>query len=187
MYQLSGIEGLENLDYDDTMDSPEEALGELLLAQRDLFVDPDTVEKIVIEPDPNATHILAVAGFREPFGSAWYSIYRIPLDHGTAVCEHKAANRKKDFPKPLGNPCFYISLEDYRIEGGLRAAPSFERDRFEELHCAPPPKRTKKVPPKKKRKKFKIPKTPQTPETPQAPSTPSKPAKPRLTKPRSPI
>lgn len=187
-YQLTGIEGLEeDLDFDRFQAAPEERLGDLLIDQHARFIDPDNVEKILIEPDVTATHILAVAGFRKD--DAWYKIYPIPLDHAEAICEHKAEARKKEFPKPLGSPCFYIFLEDYRIEGGVRWAPRFDRDRFEELQCAPPPKRKKKAKSNKKRKKLKVPKipetprTPQVPETPKAPSAPKAPTKPRVNKP----
>ena len=94
------------------------AFGELLVAKRDYTAFPDTRARIVIPLAPEATHLVAVAHFREPLGEAAHLVYPVP--------DARAAD-----------PCFYLGLERSELDGGEFPPPGFEPAAFATA-CPPP-------------------------------------------------
>lgn len=153
VYQLKGGRTLDAMDFDTVFKTPEDFFGDELMGQKELPVYPERPEVIDIDIVPEATHVVAVALFREPTGNTWYSEWEVPMFHGYSVCN--AETRKQ--PK-WEDPCFYLTIEGTEVDGGHEPPPAFDPDKFEGLKC--PPKPLKVQPPletggkkKKKRKK----------------------------------
>ena len=184
LYQLKGDQNLELVDFDTVwQQGGEAAFGEEFLAEQEVVVYPAKSEILEVKPDPEMTHLVAVAIFREPVGRDWMRVWERPKYHGHSFCN--AQKQKKPWPEP----CFYVVLDRYLIDGGHSAPAGFDAQAVT-VQCPGPPMKT--PPPldtgdkkkKKKRRKLKdakapeVPETPQTPETPQAPQAPSAPEAP---------
>lgn len=87
------------------------AFGELLVGKRDFTAFPDTRARLVIPLGPEATHLVAVAHFREPLGDAAHLVFAVP--------DTRAAD-----------PCFYLGLERSELDGGEFPPPGFDPAAF---------------------------------------------------------
>ncbi len=151
IYQLQGGRTLDSMDFDSVFENPTEFFGDELVGEKELPVYPERAEVIEIEAVPEATHVVAVALFREPTGNTWYREWEVPQFHGHSVC--RAEKTKEEW----GDPCFYLTIEGTELDGGHQPPPAFDADKFEGLSC--PDKPLKIKPPedtgkkKKKRKK----------------------------------
>jgi type VI secretion system VasD/TssJ family lipoprotein len=190
-YQLSGDVALSTLDFRDAWQKGKEAFGEEFLAEEERTIYPGRPELIELEPDPKATHIVAVAIFREPQGVSWFRTWEVPKYHGDSVC---IAERKHEtYP----DPCFYVLIDRNTLDGGHTPPPGFDAKKVSvqcpgpPLKVKPPQPTSKKEEKKKKRdlkklkklekaKDAKVPeaKAPEAPGAPEAPKGPEAPAAP---------
>lgn len=173
VFQLKSGAGLDELDFETVLDQREKAFGDAFLKVEQHVIFPGGHERWLLEIDPNATHLVTVAEFREPLGDAWYQVYAVPRDHPQQACDAAARG------KPIGDPCLYLSFEEFEVSGGQFPAAGFDLRTFETT-CAP----VATLPAKKRRKRrdLRMPSLPPT-DIPQPPSlnpptTPAAPAEP---------
>jgi type VI secretion system VasD/TssJ family lipoprotein len=176
VYQLSGSAALEELDADAIKEQGEAALGEEFLDKKEVTAFPKTLEAIEMQLKPKATHLLIVASFRQPLGTAWYATYTVPTGLKDTQCSATA----KDADPPT--PCVYLAIEGSELVGGGNAPANFRADEFGVVCTAvgPAKKKSKKKGPPKLPDQPTAPKdpTPKTPTTPKAPSQPTLPKSP---------
>lgn len=199
-YQIRGELALDGLDFAKLWESEDvESLGEGFLSVMEASVRPGSTEVRDLPLDPEATHVVAAALFREHAGSTWFGTYEIPRRHPEIVCARSPKERL--YP----DPCFYILLDRNTVRGGSQVPAGYTPN--ESLDCAPPGETAR---PKKNQRGRKLdlddplrdadmPEAPDIPEpkqpdlrTPEAPDLP-KPkgpnppgAKPSTTQPRPP-
>lgn len=180
VYQLSGSAALEELDADAMKEQGEAALGEEFLDKKEITAFPATAEVIEMQVKPKTTHLLVVASFRTPLGTAWYTTYTV----ATGLRDTQCAAIAKDEDPPV--PCVYLSIEGSELVGGGSAPANFRADEFGVVCTAVGPAKKKK-PAKGKAKLPDVPQQPKVPKdpTPKVPRTPSAPTKPTL--PSSPV
>jgi len=179
VYQLSGSAALEELDQDAIKEKGEAALGEEFLDKKEITAFPGrdgdaSREKIEMQLKPKATHLLVVASFRQPLGTAWYATYTVPSGMRDTQCA--AAAKEEDVPMP----CVYLAIEGSELVGGSTAPANFKADEFGTVCTVlgPAKKKKSKKPPPKVPNAPKVPKDP-TPKTPSAPSAPRAPTGPK--------
>lgn len=110
IYQLSGDPQAPDHEPFDlaTLEARGDAVfGELLVGKRDYTAFPGTHTRLVLPLGPEATHLLAVAHFREPLGDAALLVFPVP------------DTRSAD-------PCFYLGLERSELDGGEFPPPGFD-------------------------------------------------------------
>lgn len=114
IYQLSGDPQAPDHEPFDlaTLEARGDAVfGELLVGKRDYTAFPGTHARLVLSLGPEATHLVAVAHFREPLGDAALLIFPVP------------DTRSAD-------PCFYLGLERSELDGGEFPPPGFDPTAF---------------------------------------------------------
>lgn len=181
IFQMSGSAAFEELDQDAIKEQGAQALGEEFLDQKDLTAFPGKdgqaqLEKIEMQLKPKATHLLVVASFRQPLGTAWYVTYQIPSGLKDTQCS--AAAKDEEVP----TPCVYLAIEGSELVGGSTAPANFRADEFGVV-CStvgPAKKKTKKkgaprIPDAPTAPKDPTPKTPSAPSGPKAPTAPKSP------------
>lgn len=193
LYQLKGDMNLQMIDFQQVwQDGGEAAFGDEYISEQQMTVYPGRPEVVEVEPDAQASHLLAVAIFREPMGQSWYRVWAMPKYHGHSVC---AAQKQG---KTWGDPCFYVLIDRNQVDGGHTAPAGFDREKVT-IECPgppllnppPPPKdeKTKKQEKREERKKKRkerlqraqdaeVPEQPEGPSSPDAPSAPSAPEAP---------
>lgn len=175
LYQLKTSEPIGKVSLDALLADAKAALGEGYVAEETFVVWPEKDDIRTITPKGDAHHLLLVAEFRRLLGTGWYSTYDIPDSalHEAAVC---TARKKKK--KPVGPPCFYVTLDQYTTYGSPSGA-GFEGPR---PLCAPPPwmyeidkKAQRKAERKRRRQQSgkRLPGLVRPPSAPKAPITPS--------------
>jgi type VI secretion system VasD/TssJ family lipoprotein len=158
VYQLTDDRILDTVTFEQVWQDAAGAFGDLMLDEQEFVAYPGKAEVHEIKPNPDAKFIAAVAIFREPVGNTWVTDWNVPQFHGHSVC---AAKKKK---QPVGDPCFYVSVENNEVDGGHEPPPNFEGDGLGDLQCPgkplliqPPdelsPKEKKKKEREEKRKK----------------------------------
>lgn len=149
VYQLKGGRTLDvPLDFLQVWKDAPSAFGDELLKEEELTIYPDKLDVFEIEPDPEATHLVAAAIFREPLGSSWYAEWEVPQYHGDSVC---MAEKKK---QTYEDPCFLVFMEGSQIDGGHKPPPGMEVAKLP-VTCPPEPLKVKPAPevdPKQKKK-----------------------------------
>lgn len=153
----------EELDFTAILDDAEKSLGESLVSAAKPFkVYPGKSAVELVDVPPDATHILAVAAFREPIGTYWYQTYEIPRIRA-----------------PEEAPCFYLGLERSEIGGGVFPPPGFDTKAFS-VACPSifRPTATSEKPRKQKPQLPHISEPPVSPESPPGPPAPPDAAKP---------
>jgi type VI secretion system VasD/TssJ family lipoprotein len=121
LYQLRGdptVASPEPIDGAAVLGRGDAAFGALLVERRDYTAFPDTRARLVVPLGPGATHLVAVAHFREPLGDAALLVYPVP-DTRTA------------------DPCFYLGIERSELDGGAFPPPGFDPAAFATT-CPPP-------------------------------------------------
>lgn len=132
LYQVAGSTGLDTLVFDEVWQKGAEAIEAEVLATSEFTLYPSEPKVLPIKPEDGATHLLALAIFREHVGRTWYRVYEIPQNHADAVCRA----RQSETPSELPDPCFYVLAEGTQIYGGPTPPPGF--DAKLDLECAPP-------------------------------------------------
>ena len=150
------------------------AFGDLLLERREYTAFPDTRARLVVALGPEATHLVAVAHFREPLGDATLLVYAVP--HTRAA-----------------DPCFYLGLERSELDGGEFPPPGFDPAAFATTCPSPadlaatttgrtPPRTPQSPVPPDSLTAPQSPKSPVPPASPTAPKSPVPPASPLATR-----
>jgi len=114
LYQLRGDPDSpehEPLDPAAVLTRGDAAFGDLLLERREYTAFPDTRARLVVALGPEATHLVAVAHFREPLGDAALLVYAVPHTR-------------------TADPCFYLGLERSELDGGEFPPPGFDPAAF---------------------------------------------------------
>ncbi len=149
IYQLNGGRSLDvPLDFRQVWQDAKSSFGDELLKEEELTIYPGKTEVFEIAPNPEATHFVAAAIFREPVGNAWYAEWETPKFHGDSVC--MAKKKKQSYEEP----CFLIFMEGSQIDGGHKAPPGMDVKAIP-IPCPPPPLAVKPAPeldPKAKKK-----------------------------------
>lgn len=197
VFQVRGELVIDDLDFERLWAAPDaKALGEGFASVQELTIYPGQRDRRLLPVEPDATHVVAAAWFREPVGNTWFATYEIPRRHPEVVCDR--APESHLYP----NPCLYVLLDRSATSGGATAPPGFQI--VPGVQCAPLgvlPGTAKADGKKKKKKKKKKPKGPQlqlpegvtdpgglpsVPQTPSAPSLPSTPSLPSAPQPSVP-
>jgi type VI secretion system VasD/TssJ family lipoprotein len=145
IYELNSDLNTAALDFEEVWSKGGAVFGDALVNETEvtIFADRDFIHDI--KPDPKTTHVLAAAIFRKPVGNTWYRVYKVPTDHGEALCAQPGVE--------IPDPCFFVVLDANQVDGGPTPPATFDRSRLT-MRCAPPglPK-AKKAPPKNKDEK----------------------------------
>ncbi len=151
----------DELEFKAIVDDGEKILGESLAGPARTFqAYPGTSTVELVDVPPGASHILAVAAFREPIGTYWYQTYEIP---------HVRSSED--------SPCFYLGLERSEVGGGVFPPPGFDTTAFS-VACASVLRRTAPSEKKQKRPRPRLGEPPTRPEPPPGPPAPPDAAKP---------
>jgi type VI secretion system VasD/TssJ family lipoprotein len=151
LYQVRGELVLDELDFE-TLWAAEDtkALGEGFVSVEEMTIYPGQRDQRLLPVEPEATHFIAAAWFREPMGNTWFASYEIPRRHPEVVCDRAPENRV--YP----NPCMYVLLDRSLTSGGPTPPSGFSL--VAGVQCAPPgvvPGTAKDDGKKKKKKKRK--------------------------------
>ncbi len=115
IYQLKSIAKFENAEFEQLWKKDKETLGEDMLQVDDLTIYPVQTIRRLFKRDPKATHIVAMAIFRQPAGISWRVVYELGPSEAEKRCALLHVDPKIKLKPPL-EPRFYLFLEDYRIE-----------------------------------------------------------------------
>jgi type VI secretion system VasD/TssJ family lipoprotein len=113
MYQLRGIQKLENAEFEEIWQNAAEYLGEDLVKFDEFTVFPADRVANPLEVGEGVSYVVAVALVRKPAGDSWRAIYELPLEKcASGRAEHQVTAR--------------FELANYRIESldvGVEEAP----------------------------------------------------------------
>ena len=150
VYQLTDDRILDTVTFEQVWQDAAGAFGDLMVDEQEFVVYPGKPEVHELKPNPEAKFVAAVAIFREPVGNTWVTEWDVPQFHGYSAC---AAKKKK---QPIGDPCFYVSVEQNELDGGHEPPPNWEADGLKELQCPGKPLMVQppdELSPKEKKKK----------------------------------
>ncbi len=110
--QMKGTAKLEGADFTELSSKPKEVLGDELISLNETSVEPSGSTAVGYRRDPKATAIVVVANFRQPSGTSWRAVAKLP-----PVDVEKCPDQPvppKDAPGPL-DTVLVFSLEDVRV------------------------------------------------------------------------
>ena len=111
LYQLKGTTKLTGASFDDLLDHDKDALGEDLLTQQELTINPGDQMTPPTVRNPDAGYLVAVALFRQPVRTNWRAMKKLAPPNP----EHcNAGNREKGSPALDTSVRFF--LDENRIE-----------------------------------------------------------------------
>jgi type VI secretion system protein VasD len=106
VFQLTHAVRVEEADFVQLWEQPEQTIGDHLVQKQELTVFPGSVEHVALELDPKTRFLVGMGVFRQPTGTQWRTL--LPLPPSEKLCgayEDKAPE-----------PAVVLSLDDYRIE-----------------------------------------------------------------------
>ncbi|MCA9655892.1 MAG: type VI secretion system lipoprotein TssJ [Myxococcales bacterium] len=149
IYQIKGGRSLDvPLDFRQVWQSAGDVFGDELLKEEEIAIEPGHSDVFELEPDPEATHVVAAAIFREPVATTWYAEWEVPQYHGYSVCAAEKKNQSYE------DPCFLLYMEDSQIDGGHEPPPGMDAEAISVV-CPPAPLKVKPAEPEDKKKKKK--------------------------------
>lgn len=77
-FELKGVDKLKNAGFSDAWEAPKQALGDSLLESHEYVVYPEQKHTETVLINDEATHVAAVAVFREPEGTDWRAYAKLP-------------------------------------------------------------------------------------------------------------
>ncbi len=80
VYQLRGVQHLENSDFEDIWRRDQESLGEDVVKVDEMTVFPSDRVAKPIEVAEGVSFIVVVALVRKPAGTSWRAVYELPLE-----------------------------------------------------------------------------------------------------------
>jgi type VI secretion system VasD/TssJ family lipoprotein len=109
LYSLKGADKLSDAPFEEILDRDTQALGEDLVSKSELTLHPaERIEQPLKRPD-GVMYVAVVALFRQPTGTSWRVLYRLP-EPDPNHCHPDAKGRKKA-PRPVP-----VLLEENRVE-----------------------------------------------------------------------
>src|SRR5208283_2088761 len=76
--QVKGTARLEGADFADLSTKPQEVLGDELISNNEAAVEPSGTTTLGYRRDPRATAVVVVANFRQPSGTSWRAVAKLP-------------------------------------------------------------------------------------------------------------
>jgi len=113
LYQLKSTAKISNASFDDLLDHDRDALGEDFLAVQEVTINPGDKLEPPMTRLPETTVLGAVALFRQPTGTTWRAIVKLPPPD-PQHCH--AAERSKAAPGKVTDNTTRIFLDEYRLE-----------------------------------------------------------------------
>jgi len=77
IYQLKGVAKLTGASFDDLLDHDKDTLGDDLLGQQEITINPGDQATPPLQRNPDAGYLLAVALFRQPAGTNWRAVKKL--------------------------------------------------------------------------------------------------------------
>jgi type VI secretion system protein VasD len=111
LYQTKEIIRVEEADFADVWEKPEETLGPDLVKVQQFTLFPGKSETAAVSLGPDTRYVVGVAIFRLPTGTQWRSI--IPLPAAEKMC---AAYSESGAP----DPAIVFRFDNYRVEAKSR-------------------------------------------------------------------
>jgi type VI secretion system protein VasD len=108
LYQLKGSAKLSGASFDDLLDHDRDALGDEFLAVQEVTVNPGDKTDPPATRNAEATYLAAVALFRQPAGTTWRAIVKLPTPD-PQHCHQPAG-------AATGSSVMRISLDGNRLE-----------------------------------------------------------------------
>jgi len=167
IYQLKSSAKMEQAEFRDIWQRDRDYLGEDLVKVEEMYLYPGQRLARAFRREAAATHVVAVAIFRHPQGTAWRTIYELPPPPGEERCAAQQTDPNASAP-PVREPRYYFFLEDYYIE----AAGDDPIDDAGVSDVLRLPSTLPSIP--------SVPQPPSVPSLPSAPSLPSVPSAPSL-------
>jgi type VI secretion system VasD/TssJ family lipoprotein len=118
LYQLKGAAKLSVASFDDLLDHDREALADEFLAVQEVTVNPGDKLDPPATRNAEATHVAAVALFRQPAGTTWRAVVKLPPpdpQHCHPAPEHRDAGAPAGGGANSGS-VMRISLDGNRLE-----------------------------------------------------------------------
>jgi len=113
LYQLKGVGKLAGASFDDLLDHDKDTLGDDLLAQQELTINPGDQATPPFNRNPDTGYLMAVALFRQPAGTSWRAVKKLsPPDPD--YCHVAARDDGKKSPALDSSARFF--LDENRIE-----------------------------------------------------------------------
>jgi type VI secretion system protein VasD len=113
IYQLKGPGKLTGASFDDLLDHDKDTLGEDLLTVQEITVNPNDNADPPISRHADAAYVAGVALFRQPAGTSWRAIKKLPPADPNHC--HAAAERPDGAAPKIDDPARFF-LDENRIE-----------------------------------------------------------------------
>lgn len=113
IYELKGTSKLTGGSFDDLLDHDKDTLGDELLSTHELTINPGERADPSWPRNPDATHLAAVALFRQPAGTNWRAFKRLPAPD-PEHCHRAGGGAQGAAARPTDNVRFF--LDENRIE-----------------------------------------------------------------------
>lgn len=110
IYQLKGVVRLNGASFDDLLDHDKDALGDDLLGQQELTINPGDQATPPLVRNPEAGYLMAVALFRQPVGTNWRAVKKL------AAPDPDYCHAGGDKKTPAYDPTVRFFLDENRIE-----------------------------------------------------------------------
>jgi type VI secretion system protein VasD len=91
LYQLKGAGKLTAASFDELLDHDRDALGEDFLSAQEMTINPNDKLEPPVARNADANYLAAVALFRQPAGTTWRAILKLPApdpQHCHATADH---------------------------------------------------------------------------------------------------
>jgi type VI secretion system protein VasD len=179
VFQLKRSARVEEADFVQLWEQPDETVGEDLIQKQELTVYPGSRQRIAMELVPETRFLVGMAVFRQPTATQWRTV--VPLPPATKLC----AAYKERAP----DPAVEFSLDGYRIEARSHLLRATDRvdlpsdvttgsERKSDPPASSPPAQ-QAAPPASSYDAVEAPAKPRAPKAHSAPRAPSAPSPPR--------
>jgi type VI secretion system protein VasD len=109
LYELKGITKLADAPFEEILDRDKQTLGEEMVSSKELTLHPAERLEQPLKRGEGVTYLAVVALYRQPAGTSWRALYRLP-EPDPNHCHPDAKGRKKA-PRPV-----QALLEENRVE-----------------------------------------------------------------------
>jgi type VI secretion system protein VasD len=116
LYQLKSTAKISNASFDDMLDHDKDALGEDFLAVQEVTINPGDKLDPPMTRNPDATVLGAVALFRQPSGTTWRAIVKLPSPDPLHCHVAELRNKSGTTSTKTQDNTTRIFLDEYRLE-----------------------------------------------------------------------
>ncbi len=116
LYQLKTTAKISNASFDDLLDHDKDALGEDFLAVQEVTLNPGDKMDPPLMRNPDATVLGAVALFRQPSGTTWRAIIKLPPPDPQHCHAAEQRNKSGTTSTKISDNTIRIFLDEYRLE-----------------------------------------------------------------------